>query len=189
MLTMFEKVVLFFIDKSPGLGEVKLRKGLFLIDSLYYALHKKSLTGISYIKEKQGPVPNNKAYKKLLDILNKPYIINEYEVKGDYEKSSYRIDKKLFNEDLQFNESDERLLMSVINYISDKSGNKLSKLTHGDVYNSTPMRGKMPLSKVVEFKINEEKDTKEPSNIRELFEPMKEGLLRDANFLHSIRKW
>ena len=35
-------------------------------------------------------------------------------------------------------------------------------------------------------KINEGKDTKEPSNIRKLFEPMKEGLLRDANFLRSI---
>lgn len=187
MLTMFEKAVLFFIDKIPGIGEFKLRKGLFLIDSLYYALHKKSLTGISYIKEKQGPVPDNKAYKKLIDILDKPYIINEYELRGDYEKSSYSIDKKLFNEDLQFNESDEKLLMSVVNYISDKSGNKLSKLTHDYVYKNTPMRRKMPLDKVVEFRINGEKDKKEPNNIKELFEPMKEGLLKDANFLHSIR--
>lgn len=188
MLTMFEKAVLFFIDKIPGIGEVKLRKGLFLIDSLYYALYKKSLTGISYIKEKQGPVPDNKAYKKLIDILDKPYIINEYELRGDYEKSSYHIDKKLFNEDLQFNESDEKLLMSVVNYISNKSGTKLSKLTHGYVYNNTPMRSKMPLSKVVEFRINEEKDTKEPNNIKELLEPMREGLLKDANFLQSIRQ-
>ena len=180
MLAMFEKAVLFFIDKIPGIGEVKLRKGLFLIDSLYYALHKKSLTGISYIKEKQGPVPDNKAHKELISVLNKPYVMHKYR--------KYYINKELFDEDLQFNESDEKLLMSVVNYISDKSGNELSKLTHDDIYNNTPMRSKMPLSKVVEFRINEEEDTKEPSNIRELFEPMKDGLLQDASFLHSIRR-
>ena len=46
----------------------------------------------------------------------------------------------------------------------------------------------MPLSKVVEFRINEEKDTKEPSNIKELFKHMKKGLLKDENFLQSIRQ-
>lgn len=185
---MFEKVVLFFIDKSPGIGEVQLRKGLFLIDSLYYALHNKSLTGISYIKEKRGPVPDNKAHKKLIDILDQPYIIHEYETKGYYEKSSYYINRELFNEDLQFNKNDEKLLISVVNYISNKSSNELSKLTHGDVYKNTPMRSQMPLEKVVEFKINDKKHTEEPNNINELFEPMKEGLLKDENFLHSIRR-
>lgn len=87
---------------------------------------------------------------------------------------------------MQFNESDEKLLMSVVNYISNKSGTKLSKLTHGYVYNNTPMRSKMPLSKVVEFRINEEKDTKEPNDIKELFEPMREGLLQDENFLWEL---
>ena len=165
-LDNFGKVVLYIIKGSPGLCKTQIRKGLFLVDSIYYALHKKSLTGCEYIKEKYGPVPDTKHYKKLSNILI-DYAKEKIVEDNFYEKSSYYIKNDL---ELDIKAEDKKILDIVINFISNKTAKELYSLTHGKVYNKTKMYNLIDLKDVVEWKINDitEEDITNEEELRSL---------------------
>ena len=164
-LDNFQQIVLSLIKRSPGLGKVQLNKWLFLFDSLYYAFHKKSFTGCTYIKEKYGPVPENKFFMKLNNILNK-YTKQDTEYKGFYEKTSYYV---LPNIKIpEFNDELNNLLVIVVNFISNKTAKELSKLTHDDIYEKTKKRQEIPFEDIVKWKIDKPENTNTKVYAREL---------------------
>lgn len=155
-LSNFQKVALSLIAKSPGLGKVQLNKGLFLFDSIYYAFHKKSYTGCHYIKEAYGPVPENKFYQQLKRLLEKN-TEQKIEYKGYYEKTSFYIQ---FGAELPiFDEELNKILITVVNFISNKTAAELSELTHDEVYKKTKKRAVIPFDQIVQWLIDKPEDT------------------------------
>ena len=174
-LDSFQKVALYIVQHSPGLGKTKLNKGLFIADALYYAHYEKSYTGCEYIKEKQGPIPNNECYSKIKNLLNRDILVQQYEdiPNQDYAKHAYYINNSLPNNQIEnyFSDFDNDfidILKATIRFISNKSAKQLSDFTHNDVYENAVMRKVIPLEDMVKFVVNDEYDTKEPENIKEL---------------------
>jgi len=58
----FKEVIVYIAQKcssDDNFGVTKLNKILFFADSLFYLQNRKPLTGVKYIKDRFGPVPQN----------------------------------------------------------------------------------------------------------------------------------
>ena len=164
-LNNFQKIALSLIARSPGIGKVQLTKGLFLFDSIYYAFHKQSYTGCTYIKENYGPVPNIQYFNQLKRALKK-YTKTNIEYKGYFEKMSFYI---LDDVELpHFDKEIEKILITVVNFISNKTAKELSELTHDEVYKRTPKRKPIPFDSIVKWKIDDIENTNLEVHAREL---------------------
>ena len=164
-LNNFQKIALSLIARSPGLGKVQLNKGLFLFDSIYYAFHKESYTGCTYIKEDYGPIPNIKYFNQLKKTLNK-YTKTNIEYKGYFEKMSFYI---LDNVELpHFDKNIEKILVTVVNFISNKTAKELSELMHDEIYKKTQKRKPIPFENIVKWKIDNPENTNIEVHAREL---------------------
>jgi hypothetical protein len=133
-----------------------LRKALYFIDAGYY---ERSLTGLNYIKAMLVLIPENKFYKKMVTFFLNDYIIREeYPSKNGHVKIRHYIKDGFKNEEyiknIDFNENIKDIISSILNFVSDKSANKLSEITHNRGYNDVDMGEVIPFNKVVEWVIN-----------------------------------
>ncbi len=171
-LTNFQKVVLYIVEHSPGVGAVQLNKGLFYADAMHYAHFGKPYTECEYVKEKRGPVPNNVCFNQINSLLVCGLIDKKFQdvANTDYVKKAYYINDKYSDDEINkyfdFEKNVLDILKSTVRFISNKTAKQLSDYTHNEVYHRVVMRDVIPFSKVVEFVVDE--DELEPSNIFDL---------------------
>ena len=55
----YKELILFFIEKIPNVGKLKLNKLLYYVDFDHFEKNEKSITGEEYVRWEKGPVPSN----------------------------------------------------------------------------------------------------------------------------------
>jgi uncharacterized phage-associated protein len=117
-------------DYKKDFGRTVLYKLLYFSDFNYYEIYEKSLTGETYIRRNNGPVPNN--FKTLKNELITEDKINEEEKKIiNYPKYNYR---SLKTPTISFLTSTElKVINNVINKLSDMNATQISEYSHGDM--------------------------------------------------------
>ena len=156
--SVFKNTILAILKAQPGLGSVQLRKALIITDATHYALFGKSLTGAKYIKFPYGPVPDYYAFKLLNNMYYEESLIDIFEeAEGPVTKNSYFATKDP-DPDI-FSEEEEKIIRFAADVALKYSASKLSDMTHDDVFNSTPMRGEIPLDRVCTVTLTDRLDT------------------------------
>lgn len=128
----YKNVVLFFAKRvrNGTLGKLKMMKLLYFLDFDFFEKYGKSVTGDSYLRFENGPVPQN-AEKILKIMADKEIKITKIKVANGYN------DKQLIeaNQDFDMNVfSKEELVM--LEEIADKwekfSGSEMKMASHGE---------------------------------------------------------
>jgi hypothetical protein len=144
---LFQNAVLAILKAKPGIGSIQLRKALIIADALHDTLHGIGITGARYIKHKFGPVPDDEAFKVLLEMDFPKHMIEIIEEPiGHVTQNSYypitQPNYSLFTRDQ----------IDILNYAAETAykygASRLSDMTHDDIYNRTPMGGEIPLNLV-----------------------------------------
>ncbi len=129
----FRQVLLYILEKvgaKPNVGKTVLYKLLYYIDFDYYEKYNKPLMGLTYIKNKFGPTPN-----EFIKIINQMIKQGELEeVKSAYfnkDQTKYLPIKK--PDKSKFTGAELEIIDSVLARYADKSAKELSDLTHEDI--------------------------------------------------------
>jgi hypothetical protein len=140
---LFENTVLALLKAAPGIGSLQLRKALLIIDVLYHSLYGETLTGISYIKHRHGPVPDAEANAFLFDMtLFKIDVIDE-PVGLMTKNAHYAIAEPDYS---LFNDKAINIIKDTAGFVAKNTAGKLSELTHDVVYDNTVMGGVIPIT-------------------------------------------
>ena len=67
-----------------------------------------------------------------------------------------------------FDKNIEKILVTVVNFISNKTAKELSELTHDEIYKKTQKRKPIPFEDIVRWKIDEPENTNIEVHAREL---------------------
>ncbi|WP_409199653.1 Panacea domain-containing protein [Methanobrevibacter sp. DSM 116169] len=128
------KAVLHFIISKCGckhnVGRTVLYKLLYFSDFNFYELYETSLTGETYIRKKNGPIPQH--FKEIRNDLVDENKIEEHSGKAiDYTKYFYNSLKEPNTNNL--NSSEINVINDIINKLSDKNATEISNYSHGDM--------------------------------------------------------
>jgi hypothetical protein len=156
---LLKNTVLALLKSAPGLGKVKLRKGLIMIDALYHSFFNKPLTGITYIKHWYGPVPDYEANAEL-------YRMEFGEIKLAHEKKGNKImtaHYAILDPDFSVfpNKKAIEIIRDVADFIVTNKAGSLSKITHDAVYENTKMGDVIPIESIYSVIITPEPWTQE----------------------------
>lgn len=126
------------------LGAVKLNKILWFIDTTYFRMHQKSLSGIDeYVKLPKGPVPPD-IQKTLESLKNAGDIkIEDKEFYG-HQKRHFEI-IKTFNGECFSSEEKKLIGDMVLEICNDHTADSISNLSHTVVWNDAQMGKKIPV--------------------------------------------
>jgi transcriptional regulator with XRE-family HTH domain len=132
--TKFREVLLYCIDKVGGkanIGETALYKLLYFIDTDYYEQYGKSITGLSYVKQKHGPTPVQGEFLPAINALKERSELVTKDVQvGDYRQKKYLPTIEVTLEYLSARE------LNHINWelerLGSKSAGELTWLSHQD---------------------------------------------------------
>jgi len=178
---MFENAVLVILTISPGLGSIQVRKALCIADAVHNALYKQSITGVTYIKEKLGPVPDDTGYRCLNEMIYSKKIEIYEEPVGPYTQNSYFAAVEPDYSALSENQID--ILKYAAHLAARHTASDLSFKTHDAVYDSIGMRQEIPLSAICSLVVTGY-DT-EPFTDEER-DSIKEFLKSDENRLFAL---
>jgi hypothetical protein len=178
--TMFENTVLAILKAAPGLGSIQVRKALCIADAVHHSLHGQSITGVKYIKEKMGPVPDNDGYRCLIEMAIEGKIeIVEEPVFRYTQNSYYAISEPDYT---LFSESQTDIIKYVAEIAHSYNAGVLSSKTHDYVYDSYRMYEEIPLDKICVPQVIDDDDTpfteEMKNDARKFFET-------NANRLHA----
>ena len=129
----FKELILYILNRVGGranVGETVLYKLLYFCDFNYYEIYEKHLTGMTYLKQKHGPVPKN-----IKGIIKE--LINDKELelhKSTHFKYPQRKYLSYRDADLKFFTADEiKVIDTVLSDLAKKNAKTLSDYSHRDV--------------------------------------------------------
>ena len=127
-----EQVILYICKKmgaSQNFGSVLLNKALFYIDHVTYLQTGKSLTGLSYIKQKLGPTPQPSQFLSLRDKLIDSKKLTEKNVTRfglPQKRLVARVEAKIGI----FTPEEIALMDQLIEELSQETATNISEITH-----------------------------------------------------------
>ena len=132
-VTKFKNLILYILERcggKPNVGETVLYKLLYFSDFNYYELYEEHLSGASYRKLQNGPVPMS------VDVLLKN-MIDENQLmsfKTEYFGYAQKRYIPLVNANLKlFNGAEIETIDKVIELLSDMSASEISRYSHEDM--------------------------------------------------------
>ena len=173
---VLENTLLSLLKFTPGLGRVHVYKALLMIDAFYYAYFKESLTGITYIKDWYGPVPDFKAKNAISNF--KSIYHSRQEI---FDFSQFKHFTKQSPDYSVFKNEEETLeiIRTVAQFVNKKWAKQLSELTHDEAYYSANMGEVIPLEAIYKITTKAEAWTKKE---KELLTKDIEEISQSANF-------
>ena len=151
-------LVLAIIKAYPKIDNIKIRKALYFIDSTYYCLTEKQLTGIVYIKLKYGAAPRSDFNNKLVDILNSDLVnikvyndnLNDIDY---YDNPLYSLknDLEIDFEKIENGNIVKKIIDNVVVFFKEHSTEEIIELTHNEVYKSKAFYDELPLCNIKNF--------------------------------------
>jgi transcriptional regulator with XRE-family HTH domain len=130
----FEEVLLYLTAKVgalPNVGETVLYKLLYFIDTDYYEQFGRSITGLSYVKQKFGPTPKQNQFRKVVESMTKA---DEIEIaQSDYFKHKQKkyLPHRMANLEV-LSGAEVKHIDKEIERLAGKNAHELSELSHQD---------------------------------------------------------
>ncbi len=127
---------------DPGrLGSVRLNKALWFTDMIAYQADGVSVTGETYVKRRNGPVP-----KTILATLREL----EKERKIHVREPEYRFDSRKFislatPKSDSLSDGDRTLVKLVLDFVCQHKANEISERTHDEIWNAAEEGEIIPL--------------------------------------------
>jgi putative zinc finger/helix-turn-helix YgiT family protein len=115
-----------YLAEQVDLTITSVNKYLWYIDFAYFKKNMTSITGLTYVKEKFGPVVINKGYEELLKV--NPLVITHEEENGEYRKKCI-LKVKEPNMSL-FSEREKKIIDEVINEFKHLNVTQISDESH-----------------------------------------------------------
>ncbi len=125
----FKNMVLYFSIREAGVWKTKLMKLLFYADFVHYKKYGASISGLSYIRHKYGPVPRN--HTSLLGTLEKEGAIEIDETEAGQFVGDVVSAKEPFNRGV-YSESELETLQEVSERFRDHSSIQISHHSHSE---------------------------------------------------------
>lgn len=89
----FREVLLYMLERigaRANIGETAIYKILYFIDTDYYERYGSSITGLSYVKQKYGPTPNQGEFLPVISALKeRGELVTEQVQVGSYHQKKY----------------------------------------------------------------------------------------------------
>ena len=149
-LSKVENVIYYFEKHIPRISKTKLNKLLFYCDFIYFKNNTVSLTGMEYIKDYYGPVPNKSEY--IYGLLSEEDKINWVPFpngQGEYIECLETIS----NDDIT--EEEIKVLDKVIKLFKNDNANEISEKSHEEnAWNNTNLKSIIPYNYAMELKYN-----------------------------------
>ncbi|OJV65167.1 MAG: hypothetical protein BGO41_00985 [Clostridiales bacterium 38-18] len=115
-----------YLANQVDLTITSVNKYLWYIDFAYFKKHMTSITGLTYVKEKYGPVVINRGYEELLKV--NPLVITHEEENGEYRKKCIlKVKEPNMN---MFSEKEKEIIDAVINEFKNLNVTQISDESH-----------------------------------------------------------
>jgi len=128
------QLILYILSKcggKPNFGETVLYKLLYFMDFDAYEVLGKPITGMNYIHQKFGPMPQLKQYQSVVQIMRDDQEIKIFN-QNYYGMTQKRyVALKDYNMD-NFSIKEKELIDNVIGRLSDLSARQIEEYVHGD---------------------------------------------------------
>jgi transcriptional regulator with XRE-family HTH domain len=129
-----KELILYILSKcggKPNFGETVLYKLLYFIDFDSYELLKKPITGMNYVHQKFGPIPQLKQYQPNIQEMKKNQDIKIFN--QDYYGMNQKryVALKDYNLD-SFSEKEKKIINDVLSLLSNMSATQIENYAHGD---------------------------------------------------------
>jgi hypothetical protein len=138
------------------LGAVKLNKACWLSDTRAYALHKRPITGATYIREKYGPVPRDV-------MIARRELVREGRIK-EWRDSFFNREKFVFRSlvppaaDL-FSSEEKQIIDYAIRYVTEEhTATSISDETHDYVWEIAKLGEEIPYHAIFATRAREPND-------------------------------
>ena len=146
-LSKNQLLFLYLVRQPRGDGFIKIVKTIFKADMEFFKEYRKTITGYTYEKKKNGPVPSG--IQKDVDILKKKkYIEEEYAAghKLSDRKSIYTSSKKLeiITKDF-FSDEEMKYIDESRDFVSSLQTHEVVNLFHDNIYNIFDMDEEIPM--------------------------------------------
>ena len=129
------QLILYILSKcggKPNFGETVLYKLLYFMDFDAYEVLGKPITGMNYIHQKFGPMPQLKQYQSVVQVMRDDQEIKIFN-QNYYGMTQKRyVALKDYNMD-NFSIKEKELIDNVIGRLSDLSARQIEEYVHGDV--------------------------------------------------------
>ena len=128
------QLILYILSKcggKPNFGETVLYKLLYFMDFDAYEVLGKPITGMNYIHQKFGPIPQLKQYQSVVQVMRDDQEIKIFN-QNYYGMTQKRyVALKDYNMD-NFSIKEKELIDNVIGRLSDLSARQIEEYVHGD---------------------------------------------------------
>jgi transcriptional regulator with XRE-family HTH domain len=129
----FKQVLLYLLERcagKPNVGQTVIYKLLYFADFNFYELYEEQMTGVTYRKQKYGPVPLE--FNEIIKDMERKGEIKE--IKDKYYEYPQKRYLPLVKADLnRLKASEKDVLDKVIEQLSDKCASDISAFSHEDM--------------------------------------------------------
>jgi len=130
-----EQLILYILNKcggKPNVGETVLYKLLYFVDFNTYEILGKPVTGLNYVHQQFGPMPQNNQYLELLEKMKKEKRVRIFN--QEYFGKSQKRYMALADYNVEtFSSHEKEIIDKVINQLSDMNARQIEDYAHGDV--------------------------------------------------------
>ena len=152
-----KNMILFFVNKIGKTTGIKLQKGMLLADRICWALYKRSISGLEYVKAQYGPVMED-AGNNILEEMDKSIITvlpqeNAYIEGNDY-KVKVRITNAMPNMAI-FSNEEIALLERACKIIREHTDKELVEMTHDKAWKNAKLGEVLSYDSCIHEKITE----------------------------------
>lgn len=129
----FKQVLLYILEKvgaKPNVGKTVLYKLLYFIDFDYYEKYGKPLMGLTYIKNKFGPTPNE--FIKVVNQMITEGLLEQVQ-SAYFDKEQTKYLPLVHPDKSQLTGAELEIIDSVLAKYANKTARELSDITHEDI--------------------------------------------------------
>lgn len=126
-----ENLISYIADKTDNLYKTSLNKYLWFMDFENFKENVRSITGLTYVKQKYGPVIEKKGYEEIINLLDENFYVEETEDIYNNSIKAKIISKK--NYDMSIYSQDEmEVIDAVIQKFKNMSCSEISGKSHDE---------------------------------------------------------
>lgn len=152
-----KNMIIFFVSEMKNITAIKLQKAMLFADRMHWALYKKSISGLDYVKAQYGPVME-RAGKKILKELDESVFtvipIKDYCSKEDKYASKIRTTDAVPDMTM-FSDEEISSLKYAYRIVRDNTDEQLVLMTHDEAWENTKINDIIPYETCVKDDIAE----------------------------------
>ncbi len=124
-----ENLISYIADKTGNLYKTSLNKYLWFIDFENFKENVRSITGLTYVKQKYGPVIEKKGYEEIINLLDEKFYVEETEDVCNNSTKAKIISKKNYDMSI-YSQGEMEVIDAVIQKFKKMSCSEISDKSH-----------------------------------------------------------